>query len=94
MAAERRLAILQLMIEDAGQANERTLFIALRQMGLGVALEQAGVRALIVDLEARMCLTTTLYDDTLLVAKITDRGRLVVAGDLTIDGIAPPSAVL
>lgn len=93
LAAERRRAILQLLVEVEGHANERTLFIALREMGLGTGLEAAGVRALIGDLEARMCITSSIYGETLLVAKITDRGRLVASGDVRIDGIAPSSPV-
>lgn len=91
--AERRLALLKLILEDGGKSNERSLFIALRAIGQGVMLEQSGVRQLLLDLEQRMCVTTDLYNDTLLVAAITDRGRLVVAGDLEVDGIAPASAV-
>lgn len=94
LAIERRRVILQVLIEEGGQSNERSLFIALRAMGHSVGLEQAGVRKLLADLETRACLTTEMYDDVLMVARITDRGRLVVAGDIRVDGVAPPSPVV
>ncbi len=94
LAAERRRAILALMVDGSDRANERVLFQALRALGLGTGLEQAGVRALLVWLEARACLTTEIVSDTIMVARITDRGRLVVDGALKLDGVAPPSAVI
>jgi hypothetical protein len=94
LATERRRAILALLVQDSGRGNERVLFQALRALGLGTGLEQADVRALLRWLGERDCLTTQMFDDTLMVVQITDRGRLVVDGSLSIDGIAPPSAVV
>jgi len=91
--AERRRNILALLVENNGQGNERVLFQALRALGLGTALEQAGVRALLRWLEARDCLVVQMINETMMVAQISDRGRLVVAGSVSVDGIAPPSAV-
>jgi len=94
LAGERRRAVLALLVEDGGQGNERVLFMALRALGLGKALEQTGVRTLLRWLEARELVTANLVQETMLVGKITDRGRLVVDGSLSVDGVAPPSAVL
>ncbi|WP_439532052.1 hypothetical protein [Polymorphobacter sp.] len=94
LSSERRRSILALLVQDSGRGNERVLFQALRSLGLGTGLEQAGVREQLQWLAARDCLTTRMFDDTMMVAEITDRGRLVADGSLSIDGIAPPSAVM
>jgi hypothetical protein len=94
LAAERRRAILSLLVQDAGRGNERVLFQALRAVGLGAGLEPGDVRELLRWLAARDCLTIALVHETMMVATITDRGRLAEDGSIKIDGVAPPSAVL
>ena len=96
LAAERRRAILSLLVQDGGRGNERVLFQALRGLGLGTGLEQAGVRELLLWLEQRGCLTTKMFDQVMMVAEISDRGRLVLDGSLTLEGIATawPSGAL
>lgn len=96
LASERRRALLALMKQDGGRGNERVLFQALRALGLGTGLEQNGVRELLRWLEARDCLTTRMFDEVMMVAELTDRGRLVLDGSLSIEGIATawPSGAL
>lgn len=90
LAADQRLEMLKLMLEQAGHGNDRVLESGLRRRGLGAGLEPSSVRALLRDLEARDLVTIELVDSTVMVAHITPRGRLVVAGDLEVDGVASP----
>ncbi|MDF7776885.1 hypothetical protein P1X14_16630 [Sphingomonas sp. AOB5] len=88
--AERRLVILQLMIAEGGKSNDGSLLTALREMGLGKALDQQACRQLLRELAERDCATTTMFRDTVMVATVTERGRMAVAGDVSIDGIKSP----
>src|SRR3546814_18473251 len=90
LAANRRLAILKLMLEEAGHANDSILELGLRELGHRKGLERAVVRSMMRVLEALDCLTIEIVHDTVMVAHITPRGRLVAAGDLEVDGIASP----
>jgi hypothetical protein len=90
MDATRRLAILQLMIQEGGRSNDAGLLTALRAIGHAQEMSMGVVRRLLGELEARACVTTSMFRDTLMVAEVTDRGRAAAAGDTTIDGIASP----
>ncbi|AJP73158.1 hypothetical protein [Sphingomonas hengshuiensis] len=94
VAARRRLLLLQLLIEDGGQGNDGTLLTALRTMGERQALDQAACRQLLRDLADRDCVVVGMVRDTVMVARITERGRMAVAGDVSIGGIASPFAGL
>lgn len=90
LAADRRLAILQLMAEDGGTSNDGTLLTAMRAIGHRQQLDQSGLRQLLRDLEQRDCVAIELVRDTIMVAKLTERGRMAIAGDVTIGGVASP----
>lgn len=92
--ARRRLQILRLMIEDAGHGNDGTLVAAMRAIGERAGLDQAAVRRLLRELAERDCVTTEMVRDTVMVARITEHGRMAVAGDVSIGGIASPFAGL
>lgn len=94
LAANRRLAVLKLLIEDCGHANDSVLEMALREIGHRANLDRAAVRTLMRDLEERACVTIDIVRDIVMVAHITDRGRMAAAGDVSIDGIASPHAGL
>jgi DNA-binding MarR family transcriptional regulator len=90
LAADRRLALLRLIAEDGGQSNDGALLTAMRMIGQRVNLDQAAVRQLLKDLAERDCVTIELARDTIMVAKITERGRMAIAGDVSIGGVASP----
>lgn len=89
-AARRRLLILKLMIEDGGRANDGTMLTALRSIGESVEMDRETCRRLIRDLADRDCVTIDMARDTVMVARITERGRMAVAGDVEIGGVADP----
>ncbi|PKP93180.1 MAG: hypothetical protein CVT77_06515 [Alphaproteobacteria bacterium HGW-Alphaproteobacteria-16] len=86
----RRLALLQLIAEDGGASNDGTLLTAMRSLGHVQYLDQSAVRRLLGELAQRDCVTTEMVRDTVMVAKITERGRMAVAGHVSIGGIASP----
>lgn len=88
--AIRRLALLQLIVQDGGRGNDGVLLTAMRQLGHRQFMDQGAVRRLLGELADRACVTTEMVRDTVMVATITERGRMAVAGDVSIGGIASP----
>ncbi|CAN5362291.1 hypothetical protein BH09PSE4_BH09PSE4_17200 [soil metagenome] len=88
--SRRRLQILQLMIEDGGQANDGALLTAMRAIGERQALDQGAVRRLLRELAERGCVESEMVRDTVMVARVTERGRMAAAGDVSIGGIDSP----
>jgi len=89
--AERRLALLQLLIASGGRSNDGTLTTAMREIGHRQSLDQAGVREMLRELAERDCVGLDMVRDTVMVAKITERGRMAAAGDVEIGGVASPN---
>ncbi|RYY25226.1 MAG: hypothetical protein EOP62_14285 [Sphingomonadales bacterium] len=92
--ANRRLAILKLLIEDCGTSNDSVLELALREIGHRKELDRTAVRRLVTELEERACVTSEIVRGVVMVVKITQRGRMAAVGDVSIDGIASPFAGL
>lgn len=90
LAADRRLALLRLIAEDGGQSNDGALLTAMRMIGHRQAMDQEMVRLLLRELAQRDCVTIEMARDTIMVVKITERGRMAVAGDVSIGGVASP----
>lgn len=90
IAASRRLTLLRLMAEDGGQSNDGALLTAMRMIGERQALDRSAVRELLRELEERDCLTIEMARDTIMVVKITERGRMAIAGDVAVGGVASP----
>lgn len=90
IAAARRLTLLRLMAEDGGQSNDGALLTAMRMIGDRQALDRSAVRQLLRELEQRDCLTIEMARDTIMVVKLTERGRMAIAGDVAIGGVASP----
>ncbi|WP_448660317.1 hypothetical protein ACPVPU_07345 [Sphingomonas sp. CJ99] len=90
VASRRRLQLLQLIIQDGGQANDGSLLTAMRSIGERQAMDQAALRQLLRDLEQRDCLTLDMIRDTVMVARVTERGRMVAAGDTEVGGVHNP----
>lgn len=89
--ADRRLVILDLLLQDNGHGNERVLEAGLAQLGHRVGLDRASVRAHLKHLETTGCVTIDLFRDTIMVASITERGVKVAKGYITVDGVAQPT---
>lgn len=91
VAADRRLCILRLLVEDGGHANESVLEQALEALGHRAGMERAVVRQYLRDLESVGCITIDFYRDKIMVASITERGVKVARGQVTVDGVKQPS---
>lgn len=90
VAANRRLTILKLLTEAAGTANDSVIQIGLEAAGHVAELDRAAVRQLVRELEERDCVTVRMFEDRVMVATITERGRLAAAGRTMIDGVQSP----
>jgi hypothetical protein len=86
----RRLLILKLMIEDGGRTNDGTLLTALRAIGESQEMSRDVCRQLLRDLADRDCVTLDMERDTIMVARIGERGRMAAAGDIDVGGVASP----
>lgn len=90
VAAQRRLDLLKLLVEDGGISNDGTLLTAMRAIGHVQNLDQGACRQLLRELQERDCAVIEMVRDTVMVANITERGRMAVAGHVSIGGIASP----
>jgi hypothetical protein len=90
VAARRRREILKLLAEDAGHASERVLYVGLLSLGERTGVDPDYVRAQLVALKAKDCITTEMVRDDVMVAHITARGAAVLRGQITVDGVAAP----
>lgn len=91
IAADRRLCILRLLVDDGGHANESVVETVLEQLGHRAGLERAVVRQYLRDLEQVGCITIDYYRDKIMVASITERGVKVARGQVAVDGVKQPS---
>lgn len=89
--ADRRLVILDLLMQGGGMGNEKVLETGLEQLGHRVGLDRASVRAHLKFLETTGCVTVDLFRDTIMVATITERGAKAQKGNITVDGVATPT---
>lgn len=91
VTADRRLAILELLMQDHGAGNERVIEVGLTSLGHRVGVDRAYVREQIKFLETAGCVTVDLFRDTIMVATITERGAKVSKGFITVDGVTQPT---
>lgn len=91
LAEDRRLAILKLLIEAQGKANESVLRTGLGMLGHTAELTHENVRKDIDFLKERGCVNAEWFADTVVVAIITKRGVDVAEGRARIDGVKRPS---
>lgn len=91
LAANRRLCILKLLIEECGISNESVLELALRALGHHAGVDRPYVRAQLDFLEQAGCVRIEYFKDKVMVAHLKERGTAVARGAITIDGIAKPS---
>ena len=91
LAANRRLSILQNLIEDAGHGSETAIEQTLLSQGHHAGLTRDYVRDQLKFLAEIDALTIDYYRDKLMVAHITERGVNIAQGRITVDGVeAPP----
>ena len=78
-ARERRLAILRLMRDGGGMANERSIYNAMTPMGYPLTTRDDVTGDLDI-LAARSCITTETHEAGFIVATLTRLGRDVADG--------------
>ena len=88
--ADRRLFVLQLLAE-VGEANESVINDGCRAGGHRVTRRQT--RDDLDWLAARRLVTLDYYDDTVVVAKLVERGLDVARGEERVAGVKRPSVV-
>ncbi|WEK38668.1 MAG: hypothetical protein P0Y50_08890 [Candidatus Brevundimonas colombiensis] len=91
VTADRRLLILELLMQDHGMGNERVIESGLTSLGHRVGVDRAYVREQMKFLETTGCVTIDLFRDTVMVATITERGAKVSKGFITVDGVTQPT---
>ena len=91
IAADRRLCILKLLVEDEGHSNESVLETGLIALGHRAGLDREYVRAQLRALEEFGAITVEFYRDRVMVAHITKRGVAAANGRVKIEGVAAPS---
>ncbi|MGQ9370545.1 VpaChn25_0724 family phage protein [Azospirillum sp. A39] len=88
---DRRLAVLRLLVEAGGSANESVLHAGLRALGNRIGREDT--RRIVEWLKERRLVEISFFKETILVAGLTERGLDVANGDATVDGVKRPSPV-
>lgn len=90
LKANRRLCILQNLIEDAGHGSETTIEQLLLAQGHVAGMTRDYVRDQLKYLAQVDALTIDYFRDTLMVAHITERGVAIAEGRITVDGVEAP----
>lgn len=92
LAADRRLALLRLLVESRGEAGESALQKGLQLLGHRVGVTRDVVRAELRELAERSCLELSYFQgDKVMIATLTNRGYDAAAGDIEVDGVAQPT---
>lgn len=86
----RRLCVLQNLIEDGGHGSETAIEQNLLAQGHFVEMTREHVRDLLKFLTAADAVTIEYFRDTLMVAHITERGVAIAEGRITVDGVEKP----
>lgn len=90
LAANRRLCILQNLIEDAGHGSETAIEQTLLAQGHHAGMTREHVRELLKSLAEIDAITIDYFRDKLMVAHLTERGVAIAAGRIKVDGVEPP----
>jgi len=91
LAQDRRLAMLKLIAEADGSANERVLKTGLQMLGHTAGLTDTAVRDELRFLEDAGCVRLEWFADKIAVAHITRRGIDCAEGQIRVDGVKKPS---
>jgi DNA-binding transcriptional ArsR family regulator len=90
LAEDRRLAMLRLLVEANGEANESVLYTGLEMLGHRTELTRANVRSDLKYLEERGLVTLSWFGDKVCIAKISERGVEVSEGRTRVEGVKKP----
>ncbi|NBB51488.1 hypothetical protein GVN24_24695 [Rhizobium sp. CRIBSB] len=90
LAADRRLAVLENLIADGGSGSESAVKAMLEGLGHRIGITRETVRDLLKDLRERDLIEIEYFRDSLMVARITERGVDAAEGRITVDGVASP----
>lgn len=90
LAADRRLALLRLVKEAGGSANESVLETGLRMLGHAAGLTREVVRADMKLLGDAGCLDIEFFLDKVMVGRLTRRGHDVTMGSIEVAGVKRP----
>lgn len=93
LAADRRLAILRLLVEARGEAGESSLEKGLHMWGFRTHLTREVVRRDLEELAELRCLRIELVAGKTMIATITDHGRAAARGAIDVPGVSSPSGV-
>lgn len=91
LAADRRLALLRLLVEAGGEAGESVLEKGLHMLGHRAGVDRDQVRQDLRDLEDRDCLVIEFFEDKVMIAAITRRGVSAANGVIEVKGVAKPA---
>jgi DNA-binding transcriptional ArsR family regulator len=89
--ADRRLVILRLLVENRGEAGESAIQAGLSMWGHRTNVTRDVVRGDLKALKDRDCVELEYVQDRFMVARITERGRDVARGAISVAGVAEPS---
>lgn len=89
--ADRRLAILQLLVQDEGHSNESVIEVGLLDLAHRRGVDRAYVRDQLRTLEKAGAIRLEFYRDTVMVAHLTERGVAIADGRVRVDGISKPA---
>lgn len=87
---DRRLFILRLLADIGGSANESVILDGCRAAGHRRGVTREVVRADLEWMQDRHLLTFEWYEETVLVAVLTERGFDVANGDIAVAGVKRP----
>ena len=91
MTADRRLAILRLLVEAGGECGESSIEKSLRSLGFGSMLDREVVQQDFRFLQGVHCLDIEYYEERYMAAAITKKGVRCASGMIEIEGISKPS---
>lgn len=89
VSENRRLALLKLLVEGGGAANEGLIYRGVQALGF-VKTTPELIRQDLDWLRERGLVTHEWFDERVMVATITSRGINVAEGKVTIEGVAVP----
>ena len=91
LRADRRLAILRLLVEAGGEAGESVLEKGLHMLGHRTGVDRDQVRRDLKDLVELDCVEVEFFQDKVMVGAITRRGVSVANGVIKVEGVAAPA---
>ena len=91
LAQDRRLAMLRILLEVNGEANESVLCSGLESIGHSRMLTRENVRGDLRFLETAGAIRLSWFDGRIAVAHLLIRGEEIAKGKIVVEGIKRPS---